>query len=47
VGAAPEHDEVIQQIGALAHDDSSPTLDGLERDLASLLDDLLRRSATA
>jgi hypothetical protein len=44
-GAPPEHDEVIEEIRAFAHDTCAAALHGFQRDLAGLLDDLLCRAA--
>ena len=38
---APEHDEMVNEIGALAHDAAGAVAQALESDLARLLDELL------
>ena len=44
VGAAPQHDEMVEEVCAFTHDARFAALHRLERDLARLLNDLLCRA---
>src|ERR1700737_4582167 len=47
VGAAPEHDEMIEEVCAFTHDTRAAALHSLKRDLTGLLNDLLCRAAAS
>src|SRR3984893_3413525 len=45
--AAPEHDEMIEEVCAFTHDTRAAALHSLKRDLTGLLNDLLCRAAAS